>query len=115
MPWPSPANAATPMKHFMRSTVLRPALVTTVLIVAGLTMESLPGQSATTPGSGAAPEPLNWTTQQDHQNMKEQLGITRLRPGPSGRAGATNAANYDPAKDNPFPNLPEPLTLKNGQ
>jgi hypothetical protein len=57
----------------------------------------------------------NWTTQDDHQNMKRQLGITRLRPGPSGRAGATNSANYDPATANPFPNLPELLTLKDGR
>ena len=64
----------------------------------------------------AAPaQPLNWTTQQDHQNMMDQLGIIRLRPGPSGQPGATNSANYDPAKANPFPNLPEVLTLKNGQ
>src|SRR4051794_28244147 len=56
----------------------------------------------------------NWTAQQDHQNMMEQLGIKALRPGPSGRAGATNEANYDPAKANPFPDLPDPLTLKNG-
>lgn len=57
----------------------------------------------------------NWTTADDHKNMMSQLGITRLRPGPSGRAGATNAANYDPAKANPFPNLPDPLTLKDGR
>src|SRR3954469_15451923 len=60
-------------------------------------------------------EPKNWTAQQDHRNMMEQLGIKALRPGPSGRAGATNEANYDPAKANPFPNLPDALTLKNGQ
>jgi hypothetical protein len=59
--------------------------------------------------------PLNWTTQQDHQNMMQQLGITRLRPGPSGRAGATNSANYDPALANPYPDLPDPLTLKDGR
>lgn len=47
--------------------------------------------------------------------MMQQVGIKLLRPGPSGRAGATNEANYDPAKANPFPNLPDPLTLKNGQ
>jgi hypothetical protein len=47
--------------------------------------------------------------------MMEQLGIKLLRPGPSGRTGATNEANYDPAMANPFPNLPDPLTLKNGQ
>ncbi len=56
-----------------------------------------------------------WTTQEDHQNMKSQLGILRLRQGPSGREGATNSANYDPSKANPFPNLPEVLVLKNGQ
>ena len=60
-------------------------------------------------------EPLNWTTQQDHKDMMDQLGITRLRPGPSGRTGATHAANYDPAKANPFPDLPDPLALRNGQ
>lgn len=47
--------------------------------------------------------------------MMHQLGITRLRPGPSGQPGAPNAANYDPAKANPFPDLPELLTLKNGK
>jgi hypothetical protein len=57
----------------------------------------------------------NWSNAQDHRNMMEQLGIKRLRPGPSGRAGATNSANYDPAKANPFPNLPDPLTLNDGR
>ena len=65
--------------------------------------------------SSTAAAPLKWTTQQDYQNMKEQLGIVRLRPGPSGQPGTTNSANYDPAKANPYPDLPDPLTLKNGQ
>jgi hypothetical protein len=48
--------------------------------------------------------------------MMEQLGITKLRPGRNGNANATNnAANYDQAKANPFPDWPEVLTLKNGQ
>src|SRR5512135_3189161 len=72
-----------------------------------------------TPDSSAdshqATAPLNWTTQQDHRNMMEQLGIKKLRPGPSGQPNATNAANYDQAKANPYPDLPDPLTLKNGQ
>src|SRR2546427_649159 len=83
-------------------------------LLIAMSVGSLSGQPAAAPNSAAVPEPLNWTTQQDHQNMKDQLGIKTLRPGPSGRAGATNAANYDPAKANPFPDLPDPLTLKNG-
>jgi hypothetical protein len=47
--------------------------------------------------------------------MMEQLGIKALRPGPSGFPGTTNSANYDPGKANPFPNLPDVLTLKSGQ
>jgi hypothetical protein len=70
-----------------------------------------PGVSA----QDAQPTPLTWTTQQDHKNMMEQLGIQRLRPGPSGQPGRTNSANYDPAKANPYPDLPELLVLKNGQ
>jgi hypothetical protein len=56
-----------------------------------------------------------WTTAADHRDMMQQLGITKLQPGPSGRRGATNEANYDESKANPFPKLPEVLTLKNGQ
>lgn len=61
------------------------------------------------------PEPKNWTTAEDHQNMMAQLGIRKLRPGPSGNESAPNHANYDEATANPFPNLPEVLTLKNGR
>ncbi|HKS38675.1 MAG TPA: acetylxylan esterase [Verrucomicrobiae bacterium] len=80
-----------------------------------LSAGTLFGQSAPDSGAGAVSEPMNWTTQQDHKNMMDQLGIKALRPGPSGRAGATNSANYDPAKANPYPDLPDPLTLKNGR
>lgn len=63
-----------------------------------------------------APAPPKLTAQQDHRNMMEQLGITSLRPGADGmNPKAPNYANYDEAKANPYPNLPDPLTLKNGQ
>jgi lysophospholipase L1-like esterase len=52
---------------------------------------------------------------EDHKNMMEQLGIKVLRPGPSGDEKAPNHANYDLAKANPYPGLPEVLTLKSGQ
>jgi hypothetical protein len=57
----------------------------------------------------------DWTAAEDHQNMMEQLGIKALRPGPSGNENAPNHANYDEATANPFPNLPDVLTLKNGK
>ena len=57
----------------------------------------------------------NWTAAEDHQNMMEQLGIKALRPGPSGNESAPNHANYDEAAANPYPNLPDVLTLKNGK
>ena len=59
--------------------------------------------------------PVTFTADQDHQSMMDQLGIKALRPGPSGDEKAPNHANYDESKANPFPNLPDPLTLNNGQ
>ena len=51
----------------------------------------------------------------DYNQMFGQLGITKIRQGASGTATAPNAANYDESKANPYPNLPDPLTLKNGK
>ncbi len=66
--------------------------------------------------SGQTPvETKNWTAAEDHQNMMDQLGIKALRPGPSGNESAPNHANYDAAVANPYPNLPDVLTLKNGK
>ena len=47
--------------------------------------------------------------------MMDQLGIKALRPGPSGNEAVPNHANYDESTANPFPNLPDVLTLKNGK
>lgn len=59
--------------------------------------------------------PVIFTTAQDHQNMMEQLGITKLRPGRNGDEKVPNAANYDESKANPFPHLPDVLKLENGE
>ncbi len=61
-------------------------------------------------GTGGGP-----TAEQDHQQMMSQLGIRRLRPGPSGNESAPNHANYDEATANPFPVLPDALTLRDGK
>jgi hypothetical protein len=65
--------------------------------------------------SAAVPPPVALTAEQDHQNMMDQLGIKALRPGPNGDEKAPNHANYDESKANPFPTLPDPLTMQNGQ
>jgi len=62
----------------------------------------------------SSPQPVTFTDQQDRQNMMDQLGIKALRPGPSGSENAPNPANYDEAKANPFPNVPDPLVMNDG-
>src|SRR5678816_3517366 len=61
------------------------------------------------------PKLANFTSQQNQQHMMQQLGITKLRPGPSGNESAPNHANYDTTKADPCPLLPDILTLKNGK
>jgi len=47
----------------------------------------------------------------DYQDMLAKLNITQpLRRGPGG-----STANYDESKANPYPNLPDPLTFKDGK
>jgi endo-1,4-beta-xylanase len=77
------------------------------LLTAAFALNGAPAADATTP--------LVFTTQQDHANMLDQLGITRLRPGRSSNAESPNAANYDQAKANPYPELPDLLKTDSGQ
>ena len=65
--------------------------------------------------TGQQSPPTNWTAEQDHQNMMDQLGIKALRAGPSGNEEDSNHANYDEAEANPYGDLPDALTLKGGQ
>jgi len=55
-------------------------------------------------------------TEQDYKKMLALLHIDSIRRGADGNnPNAPNAANYDEAKANPYPNLPDPLLLKNGR
>ena len=65
--------------------------------------------------SQEAKTPVVFSTQEDHQDMMRQLGITKLRPGPSGNNQAPNAANYDEALANPYPDLPDVMNLNSGE
>ena len=59
---------------------------------------------------------INKLTNDDHKDMLAKLNIKSLRPGANGNdPKAPNAANYDEAKANPYPNLPDPLLLKNSK
>ena len=100
-----------------------------VLILSGLSLLPAVWLSAQTPAAPAAsaapanpfllsPEErarLDALGREDHADMLKQLGITKLRSGPSGNPNAPNSANYDPAKANPYPDWPEVLTLKDGR
>ena len=66
-------------------------------------------------GSMQAQAPVNYSAEQDQKNMMDQLRIKALRPGPSGNEKAPNHANYDESVANPYPKLPDPLTMNDGQ
>lgn len=68
-----------------------------------------------TGSSGKFPPPVQFTAEQDHKNMIDQLGIKSLRPGPSGNESAPDHANYDESIATPYPDLPDLLTLNNGK
>ncbi len=85
------------------------------ILLVGLALLSLvPPALAQRPG-GPDFEAIRQKTQADHQLMLKQLGIKALRPGVNGNdSKASNAANYDEAKANPHPTLPDPLKFKSG-
>src|ERR1035437_4872891 len=68
------------------------------------------------PADSLRRDSINKLTQKDYNQMLKQLNITSVRPGANGNdPKAPNAANYDEAKANPYPNLPDALTLKNAR
>jgi hypothetical protein len=64
--------------------------------------------------SSKYPRLSNFSAQQDHANMMQQLGIKKLRPGPSGNESDSNHANYNETLADPCPKLPDPLITKKG-
>ncbi|MFZ5938981.1 MAG: acetylxylan esterase [Bacteroidota bacterium] len=64
--------------------------------------------------SQAARDSINRLSYQDHQQMMQMLGITELRPGPSGDPKSPNAANSDESKAGSY-TLPDPLRFNNGK
>lgn len=61
--------------------------------------------------------PMHLTADDDRARLLHLLGIkeSEMRPRPAGDANAPNATNYDESKANIYPNLPDPLLLKDGE
>ena len=75
-------------------------------------------QPAQPPGAGRGePSPQQLATQkatqEDYEQTLAQLKIASLRPPVNARV--VGSTNYDEAKANPYPDLPDPLKLKNGK
>ena len=80
------------------------------------TQQAAPAAASATAARGqATPQQLaiQQGNREDRQQMMDQLHIAALRPGVNARV--PGSANYDEAKANPYPDLPDPLTLKNGK
>ena len=91
--------------------ISKPTLLVPILFVAFLSS----AQFQLTPEQQARRDSVRKLSELDHKEMMDQLGIASIRPGVSGNNSAPNAANYDEDKANPYPNLPDPLILKNGK
>src|SRR5208283_5906929 len=72
-------------------------------------------QQGATAAADNPPAPVQLTAERDHQRMMDLLHITAIRRGADGDPKSPYAANYDEAKANPYPNLPDPLVLKDGK
>jgi hypothetical protein len=97
----------------MRSTRWLPGLLFAGL--AGITAANFLLEMARA-DAGGQPAPVKLTKEEDHQRMMDLLHMTEIRRGRDGNnKDSPYYANYDEAKANPFPDLPDPLTLKNGK
>src|SRR5580698_10202743 len=66
--------------------------------------------------AGGQTPPVKLTKDEDHQRVMDLLHIAEIRRGRDGtNKQSPYFANYDESKANPFPDLPDPLTLKSGK
>lgn len=78
--------------------------------------QAWPTDPPKSPSAAKLPPPVQLTAQEDHQRMLQLLKIKELRRGANpSDPNAPNAVNYDESKANPYPELPDPLVLKNGK
>src|SRR5262245_42793848 len=109
---PSPRNASLHKRRLLRgflSNARRAICALLSIAVSCLCYAQQPPAPDTN-----SPAPLTLTTTQDHQLMMDALHITSLRRGADGmNPQSPYYQNTNEAKANPYPDLPDPLTLKN--
>ncbi|HET7104517.1 MAG TPA: hypothetical protein VFI20_10570, partial [Terracidiphilus sp.] len=110
------------MTHLRIAAVRRLMMPVLMLAVCG-SGPGMMGQSAE--ATKPAPRPVFKPTpeqlamqaaaEKEHQREMDLLGIKTIRPGADGNRNSPRAANYDESKADVYPNLPDPLLLKNGK
>jgi hypothetical protein len=89
--------------------------ISRLFIVVSFLPAGLLSQTNARPVTDTLTSQVQLTSDQDHARLMRLLNITFLRPGPSGNPNMPNAANSDESKANPYPELPDPLMLNDGQ
>ncbi len=90
-------------------------LTVSLLIACAIVLPAHSQFGRLSPADSIRRDSINRVTQQDYDQMLGQLNIKSVRAGANGNdPKAPNAANYDEAKANPYPDLPDALVLKNG-
>ncbi|MGA2352507.1 MAG: acetylxylan esterase [Terracidiphilus sp.] len=93
-----------------------PFTLAAALLVSSAALQLL-GQTAPVAQPALTPEQLalRAAAEKDHQRLMDLLGIKELRPGASHDPKSPNPTNFDESKANVYPNLPDPLLLKDGK
>jgi hypothetical protein len=86
-----------------------------LVVLICMAIGGVPPQAHSQTHSDTLVPPVQLSNDQDLKRMMALLNIDSLRPGPSGNPNAPNAANADESKANPYPDLPDPLTLNDGR
>src|SRR3954470_6523267 len=86
-------------------------------LLAGLCVSGQTPAPATAPPGAPVSAPVHLTAVQDRERLLGLLGLkdADMRHPPAGDPRAADATNYDEAKANVYPKLPDALLLKNGQ
>src|SRR5262245_6987331 len=93
-----------------------PSLPLGVIALVALGLSIAPGQLVSSSAQEVQSKPVVLTAEQDHKRLMDLLHVAALRPGANPRSSdAASQPNYDEAKSNPYPNLPDVLQLKNGK